>query len=152
MNDAHWHIRFATLDDLPSLVAIEKDAPTAAHWSLEQYRSACSEFAPPRMLLVIEDDSTLQGFLVARVVDHEWEIENLAIAASVRRRGLGAHLLRHFLDRVRRQAGACVFLEVRESNRAARGLFEQCGFVAAGRRTHYYRNPEEDAVIYACRV
>ena len=145
------HIRFATLEDLPSLLAVEKDALTAVHWSLEQYQSAWREFGPQRMLLVIEEDSTIEGFLVARAVDQEWEVENLAIAASVRRRGLGARLLGHFLNLVRRQSGASVFLEVRESNRAARGLYEHCGFIEYGRRKDYYRNPNEDAVLYAFR-
>jgi [ribosomal protein S18]-alanine N-acetyltransferase len=149
LNESHLQIRFATLEDLPSLMAVEKDALTAVDWSLEQYQSAWSEFGPQRMLLVIEEDSTIQGFLAARGVDQEWEIENLAIATSVRRRGLGARLLGHFLNLVRRQSGASVFLEVRESNRAARGLYEHCGFIESGRRKNYYRNPKEDAVLYA---
>jgi [ribosomal protein S18]-alanine N-acetyltransferase len=151
LHESHLHIRFATLEDLPSLIAVEKDAPTAAHWSLEQYQSACSELEPQRMLLVIEEDSTIQGFLAARAVDQEWEIENLAITVSVRRRGLGTRLVEHFLHLVRRQSGASVFLEVRESNRAARGLYEQCGFLESGRRKNYYQNPKEDAVLYAFR-
>jgi ribosomal-protein-alanine acetyltransferase len=144
-------IRSATLDDVSSVWAIEKDACTAAHWSREQYQSACSQSAPQRTFLVVEEDSTIRGFLVARAVGQEWEIENLAVAGAARRRGLGGRLLADFLNLARRQAAASVLLEVRESNRAARGLFEQGGFVACGRRTNYYRNPEEDAVIYRLR-
>ena len=151
LHQSECHIRSATPDDLSSLMAVEKDAATAAHWSLEQYQSACSESGPQRILLVIEADGTIQGFLVARAVGHEWEVENLAIAAAVRRRGRGARLLRHFLKWVGRPAGTSVFLEVRESNRAGRSLFEQCGFIESGRRTNYYRHPQEDAVTYALR-
>jgi [ribosomal protein S18]-alanine N-acetyltransferase len=132
-------------------MAVENDATTAAHWTLDEYQSACSESGPQRILLVIEEDATIRGFLVARAVSQEWEIENVAIAAPARRRGLGERLLRHFLNLVRRHAGVSVFLEVRESNRAARGLFEQCGFIESGRRRNYYRHPEEDAVTYALR-
>ncbi|HTS58452.1 MAG TPA: ribosomal protein S18-alanine N-acetyltransferase [Terriglobales bacterium] len=146
------HIRLATLDDIRSMIEIEKNALTAAHWSFEQYQSACSELGPKRILLVIEEDSTIQGFLVARAVGQEWEIENVAIAGPARRRRLGACLLRHFLDLVRGQGGVSVFLEVREANRAAQALFEQCGFIESGRRADYYRNPEEDAVTYVLRV
>lgn len=152
MHESECHIRSATTDDLSSLMAVEKDAPTAAHWSLEQYQSACSESGPQRILLVIEEDGAIQGFLVARAVGQEWELENLAIAAPARRRGLGARLLEHFLNLVPRHAGTSVFLEVRESNRAARSLFEQCGFLESGRRTNYYRHPDENAVTYALRV
>jgi len=146
------HIRLAKLDDIRSMIEIEKHALTAAHWSFEQYQSACSELEPKRILLVIEEDCTIQGFLVARAVAQEWEIENVAIAGPARRRRLGACLLRHFLDVVRGQGGVSVFLEVRESNRAARSLFEQCGFIESGCRTRYYHNPEENAVTYALRV
>jgi [ribosomal protein S18]-alanine N-acetyltransferase len=142
------HIRLATPGDISSLLAMEKSALTAAHWSREQYQSACSQSGLPRILLVIEEDSTIQGFLVARAVGPEWELENLAIAAAVRRRGLGRRLLGHFLGLACRQQAAAISLEVRESNRAAQCLFEQSGFVACGRRTNYYRDPEEDAVLY----
>lgn len=145
------HIRFATLGDVSSLLAIEKEALTAAHWSREQYQSACLESGRQRILLVIEEDSTIQGFLVARSVGEEWEIENLAIAGPARRRGLGERLVRHFLSLARGQQAVSIFLEVRESNHAARRLFEQSGFIACGRRAKYYCNPEEDAVIYNLR-
>jgi len=145
-------IRSATLDDIGALMAIEKDALTAAHWSLEQYQSACSDFGPKRIVLVIEESSAVQGFLVARAVGQEWEIENLAVARPARGRGRGAALLGYFLNLVRGQAAVSVFLEVRESNRSARGLFERSGFIESGRRARYYRNPEEDAVNYALPV
>jgi len=152
LNEPHLHIRLATLADIRSVINIEQNALTAAHWSLEQYQAACSELGPKRIPLVIEEDSAIQGFLVARAVGQEWEIENLAIAGPVRRRGLGAGLVRHFLNLVRGQAAASVFLEVRESNRSARGLFERSGFIESGRRARYYRNPEEDAVNYVLPV
>ena len=47
----------------------------------------------------------------------------------------------------RRGAGA-VFLEVRESNRAARALYEKWAFLESGRRRGYYKDPEEDAILY----
>lgn len=143
-------IRWATPGDISSLLEIEKDALTAAHWSREQYQSAFSQSGLPRILLVIEENTVIQGFLVARAVGQEWEIENLAVAAAVRRRGLGQRLLAHFL-RLARQQAASISLEVRDSNRAARCLFEQSGFIACGRRTNYYRDPEEDAVLYSLR-
>ena len=45
-------------------------------------------------------------------------------------------------------AGArTVYLEVRESNAAARALYESRGFEAVGRRRGYYRHPVEDALV-----
>ena len=40
-----------------------------------------------------------------------------------------------------------MFLEVRESNVAARALYASRGFSAVGRRRGYYRHPVEDALV-----
>jgi ribosomal-protein-alanine N-acetyltransferase len=39
------------------------------------------------------------------------------------------------------------FLEVRESNLAARALYGSRGFTEIGRRHRYYRRPVEDALV-----
>jgi [ribosomal protein S18]-alanine N-acetyltransferase len=141
-------IRSATTADLPAMMALEKHAVTASHWSAEHYQQIFALSDPCRLALVLEEQSIVLGFLVARALYPEWEIENLAIAASAQRRGLGTRLLREFLDLTRRQGTPAVFLEVRESNLAARGLYEKRGFIESGRRKRYYRNPEEDAILY----
>jgi ribosomal-protein-alanine N-acetyltransferase len=38
---------------------------------------------------------------------------------------------------------------VRESNTAARRLYEKLGFSEIGRRKAYYHNPQEDAILYS---
>jgi [ribosomal protein S18]-alanine N-acetyltransferase len=145
------HIRFASPGDIPWLMALEKDAATAAHWSRDQYQCAFSGSGPKRTVLVIEEHGAIQGFLMARLVGQDWEIENLAIAELARRRGLGLRLLGNFLKLAGQQAGGNVFLEVRTTNGAARALFEQCGFTECGRRRNYYGHPQDDAVIYVLR-
>lgn len=99
------------------------------------------------MTIVIEEDYP-RGFLVARDLGPEWEIENIVVASSTQRRGLGTRLVQELLDRVQTQGAQAVFLEVRESNLAARGLYFKLGFVESGRRKSYYGNPQEDAVLY----
>jgi ribosomal-protein-alanine N-acetyltransferase len=150
-------VRPARTEDLPEMQAIEKHSATAAHWTESDYRKI---FDSPelqtdwrRIALVIEEktieeDAKLQGFLVAQTVGGEWEIENVAIAPDARRRGLGTRLVGELLDMARAQSASAVFLEVRESNRAARALYEKWAFVESGRRTKYYRDPEEDAVVF----
>ena len=130
------------------MMALEKHAVTASHWSHEQYRQQFSGDFPKRLALVIEEASAIQGFLVARSVEREWEIENIAVAGMARRRGLGSRLLGEFLDLARERGAESVFLEVRESNRAARVLYEKWAFMEAGRRNGYYCEPSEDAVVY----
>ena len=141
-------IRPATPADIPEMMKLVNHSATAAHWSRAHYDRVFGEDAPRRLALVIEEGTTLQGFLVAHEIAPEWEIENIAIAGAARRRGLGTRLLGEFLDRARAEKGTSVFLEVRESNRAARLLYKKWAFVESGRRTGYYVQPQEDAIVY----
>jgi ribosomal-protein-alanine N-acetyltransferase len=138
----------ATVADLPAMMALEKRAATAAHWSAEQYEALFRASDPGRVALILWEESDLQGFVIARVVGKEWEIENIAVAGPARRRGLGTRLLGELLDSARAKDAAAVFLEVRESNQAARVLYEKWAFREGGRRPGYYKDPAEDAILY----
>lgn len=127
---------------------LERQIPSAAHWSREHYQSMLAEAEGLRLPLVIEDQSTVAGLLIARRAASEWEIENIFVALPVRRRGFASQLLRTFLHTARQNDAHSVFLEVRESNQPARSLYERWGFKQTGRRRSYYREPEEDAITY----
>jgi ribosomal-protein-alanine N-acetyltransferase len=149
-------VRFATPADIPAMIALERDANMAAHWPHAQYERIFVQQEPKpasperaqRIAMVICDDLGLQGFLVARQIDAELEIENVAVASSARRRGLGTDLVGKLLLLARRQGAKALFLEVRESNQAARALYEKCGFIQDGNRKRYYEHPTEAAILY----
>ena len=141
-------VRPAIPADIPAMLRLVSHSVTAAHWSREQYDRIFLEHAPRRTALVVAEGELLQGFLVAHEVAGEWEIENIAISGGARRRGLGTRLLGEFLNQVRSAGASAVFLEVRESNRAARLLYEKWAFEESGRRARYYIQPEEDAIVY----
>ena len=163
-------IRPATPADVPAMMVLEKQSVTAAHWSAAQYNeifSAVSRRVPTstalsgrrcvsgiasetaqRFTLVIAGKAGLQGFLVARVLGKEWELENIVVAEQVQRRGLGTRLLAELVELAQGQTAHSIWLEVRESNRAARSLYEKCCFVERGHRKRYYHGPEERAIVY----
>lgn len=141
-------IRRGTPADIPDLMAIERQSATAAHWSREQYETAFSAEAPSRELLVLEEDGGIQGFVAGRALSKEWEIENIVVSEPVRRRRFGSLLVQEFLALARGRGVEKVFLEVRESNLAARRLYEKLSFCESGRRRFYYREPQEDAIVY----
>jgi ribosomal-protein-alanine N-acetyltransferase len=142
-------IRPANSVDIPAIRTLEQLSATAAHWKPEQYEDLVSP-SSERTVLVIEDTSNrrVQGFLVARNSGGEWELENVVISQQKQRHGLGTHLLSEFLNHAARRGGAAIFLEVRESNLAARALYQKLHFQPNGRRKSYYRDPEEDAILY----
>jgi ribosomal-protein-alanine N-acetyltransferase len=142
-------IRAATAADLPRMKEIAGHAATAAQWRESEYAKLFApEMQQSRLALVIEDNGAVCGFIVTRQVDYEWEIENIAVSGPARRRGLATRLAGEFIDLARNRGGQTVYLEVRESNRAARLLYEKLAFEEAGRRKAYYSDPEEDAVIF----
>ena len=141
-------IRLATPADIPAILPLASHSWSAGQWSASQYQGIFTESTPRRIALVVEQGSVVQAFLVASVLDREREIENIVVADAERRQGFGKQLLDEFLRLSQREAAKMVFLEVRESNLAARKLYEKCGFVENGRRPRYYRQPEEDAVLY----
>jgi ribosomal-protein-alanine N-acetyltransferase len=133
------------------MMELERACETAAHWSREQYARmfATGEGrSAGRLALILKGDSGIDGFLVAHTQLAEWELENIVVASAARRNGLGARLLGELLRRARENDCLGVFLEVRESNQAARGLYQKLGFQETGRRKGYYVSPCEDAILY----
>jgi len=144
-------IRSAALNDVPAVLGVEQQAPGAAHWTGEQYK----KLVGTGVVLVAEEAAEkagkLCGFVCAKAVAGEWEIENVVVAAEFLRRGIADELVRELIQRAANEAASAILLEVRESNLPARRLYEKHGFREMGRRRGYYRDPVEDAILYALR-
>ena len=97
--------------------------------------------------LVADRGGRVVGYVVARRAADEAEILNLCVAPAGRRAGTGRALVRAMLRRLARLGARTAYLEVRDSNRAARRLYQGEGFEAVGRRRGYYRRPVEDAIV-----
>jgi ribosomal-protein-alanine acetyltransferase len=146
--------------DLPFLVRMERECPTAGHWSEDQYRDlfSGSRGGIERLALVAEGDPSgggdlgRVGFLVARSLVPEWELENIVVAASAQRMGVGTRLCQELVETACQRNSTMVFLEVRESNFAARELYKKLGFQETGRRRSYYASPLEDAILYSLNL
>jgi [ribosomal protein S18]-alanine N-acetyltransferase len=145
-------IRAATPTDVPAIIELQRRAVTASQWSQQQYEALFENQGARRLSLVLEENSSVQAFVTARGIGPEWELENIAVAGPARRRGLGTRLLGEFLKIAGRQGAQLIHLEVRESNRAARVLYEKWAFQESGRRRQYYREPDEDAITYVLQL
>src|SRR5215472_1081006 len=103
-------VRRATPGDIPRMMEIAKRAVTASQWERIHYEQM---FLSVRLAMVIEEDALVLGFIVGRGTAGEWEIENIAVSGSGRRRGLGTRLLGEFLHHIRGNGARVVYLEVR---------------------------------------
>jgi len=144
-------LRDARRDDIEALLSIQRASPGAAPWTRADYEGLLA--AKESICLVAGDGmSEGMGFVLARVMADEMEILNLAVRPAQQRRGLGRRLVEEALARARARGARHCWLEVRASNQAALEFYRALGFQERTRRRNYYREPEEDAVVYAQRL
>src|ERR1700733_4568421 len=154
--DTYINIRPAISSDIPFMANLERQCVTAGHWTDEQYRQAFGTEGPQRFMIVAAASDTAEtaarkrilGFLIAQHVAPEWELENIVVAPEARRRGVGKQLLEALFAVARETNSDSIFLEVRESNVAARTLYKRSGFEQTGTRKSYYLEPSEKAILY----
>jgi ribosomal-protein-alanine N-acetyltransferase len=115
---------------------LQTTSPGASGWTAEDYLA--------HDCLVALADDRVTGFIAFReTAPGEREILNLAVDPPFRRRGVARRLMEQVLEAAR----GTVFLEVRESNRPARNLYETLGFQVIGVRERYYADSGESAIV-----
>ena len=133
---ARVRIRPANESDVPEITAIQETAPESSQWQAQDYLTFDC--------FVAMADDRIAAFLVSRAVaDKEREILNIAVHPDFRR----LHIATELLQAERSRYPGVHFLEVRESNTAARRLYEGLGFEAVGERPAYYDNPPETGIV-----
>ncbi len=147
-------VRVAGWHDLAAILAVERGAAEGPHWTEAQYREALAggvEGSAVRRRVFVWDG--VLGFAVGMVLavggETEAELEHVVVKAEARRRGVGRALCEAVIGWSRECGAEAVRLEVRASNLGAIRLYQGLGFLEVGRRTGYYREPLEDAVLMA---
>lgn len=87
------------------------------------------------------------GFAGLWMFVDEGHISTIASHVDWRGRGVGELLLLSLLREAQRRNACLATLEVRVSNQVAQNLYTKYGFTEVGRRKHYYRDNNEDALI-----
>jgi len=86
------------------------------------------------------------GFLLGRVIADEAELLTIAVHPNRQRRGIGRQLVERFLAESEERGAASAFLEVAQTNKSARALYNDMRFTENGRRPRYYRTPNGGSV------
>jgi ribosomal-protein-alanine N-acetyltransferase len=137
-------IRRLKSSDAQEIAALEGLCPGAAQWGIAGY----SGFASGAITgWGAEVGGNLVAFIVVRIAADEMEILNLAVNPSNRRQRLAKRLVLEAISCGKRQGVVKAFLEVRDSNLAARTFYLAQDFQETGRRKGYYSRPTEDAII-----
>jgi len=95
-------------------------------------------------------EGKLTGYICGWKILDEYNITNLAIETELQHQGWGDLLVSYVLD-LHKEDCSLVYLEVRQSNIAARNFYNKKGFDESGIRKNYYNNPAEDAVLMEIR-
>ena len=142
------HIRRMEADDVPSVVAIEREAYSFP-WTEGIFNDCLTTGYTCK---VLENELGILGYAIMSVGAGECHILNICVRVDMQGCGLGENLLLHMLQLARRYKGRIAFLEVRKSNRNAFRLYHRLGFNEIGTRENYYPAPNgvrEDAIVLA---
>lgn len=142
------HISFITVDDFDTLYQIEQQAHDIP-WSRG---TLLNNQGDHYINLKIEVDNKVIGFAISRIVLDEATLFNLAIDPAYQGKGYGRQLLTALCNKLIEKKIVTLWLEVRESNRIARNLYENYGFNELSVRKNYYPTTDgqrEDAIMMA---
>ncbi len=143
MQRAEWTIELFSERTISGVAALAAECFTTP-WSEAIYRRELEN--PQSVGFACIGNGTVIGFIHCNFVLDELTLNTLCVSENYRRQGIA----RQLWDAVRSMMqGVCTvcYLEVRESNVAARTLYASLGFVQNGYRARYYSQPEEAAVL-----
>lgn len=154
-------LRPATTDDVPTLVALERELFGAGAWSAGMLHEELT--APGRWYVAAVDPGAgggaadhaadraedraadVVGYAGVWFDGHDATVMTIGVTGAHQGRRVGRLLLGALLDHARSRGAGAVLLEVRVDNTPALALYERFGFVRVGRRRGYYQPENADA-------
>ncbi len=152
--DATVRLRPMVAADLTDVLAMEHDLFPDDPWTAEMFAEEVIQPPGSRLYLIAETagaegQPVMAGYAGMMFVPGgvQADVLTIAVARGYWSRGIGSALLAALLEAARDRGCAEVFLEVREDNPRARGLYERRGFVEIGVRRGYYQPSGVDAIV-----
>lgn len=135
------------LSDIHELLSIEQQCHQFP-WRQDNFVSCFSSNYIIRKVLV---KRKMVGFYILHTLSkiQEATLMNICVHPDLQGKGIGGLLMKDFYSILDKKQINTIFLEVRESNVNAIGLYEKYGFITTGLRKNYYpaKNGREDAVL-----
>ena len=114
-------------------------------WSQEQIKESFQN--KNNLVIGVFNQDELIGYCFILIAQTEAEILNIAIDINFQRKGLGEKLLKECIERLKSKKVKNLFLEVRQSNHAAKNLYSKMGFKTIGIRKNYYSDNEDASMM-----
>ncbi len=134
--------RVAKLSDVEDIIDLHKESFPG------EYANAANQVENKNHRVYIAHDEKAVGYIIFQAIEGEAEIYFFAVKNELRGQGIGQNLFEFAVNKLKKEKFTKISLEVRESNMAARRIYENCGFKNVGTRIRYYTDNMEDAIIY----
>jgi [ribosomal protein S18]-alanine N-acetyltransferase len=103
--------------------------------------------SPLKELTHLAGETAIAGMLVLWLILDEAHIASVAVHPRMRHLGIGRELIRTSLLNAALEGAVSALLEVRAGNFVAQNLYREFGFEVVGKRSHYYKDNSEDALL-----
>jgi len=114
-------------------------------WSKEQIKESFQN--KNNLAIGTFNQDELIGYCFMLIAQTEAEILNIATDINFQRKGLGETLLKECFERLKSHKVKNLFLEVRQSNHAAKNLYSKMGIKTIGIRKNYYSDNEDASMM-----
>lgn len=135
-----------TFDDLDAVQEIERAVFTQP-WTRGMFAAELSK-TNLSTYFVAKVKGEIIGYTGLFSVFEEGHITTLAVKPEYQGQGVGTMLILNLLESSLSKGVKRFTLEVRKSNLSARRLYEKFGFQEMGVRKRYYRDNDEDAIVF----
>lgn len=142
-------VRRMTSDDIDAVVLIEQQSVSS--WSKEQVSKELDYGKSVSYCAVSEPDACV-GWCTARLIGDEAELLKIAVRNDSKRSGIGSSLIDHLVTTLHARCVEDLFLEVRSQNISAIHFYTRLGFQEVGRRKGYYKNPDDDGLLFKKKI
>lgn len=145
MREPVTFVRVTDPADLDAVLAI--DLESFSHpWTRRMYEDDMRQ-PHSRIWAAKRPDGATVGYCAVWIVAGELHVNNVAVGAAWRGRGIGTALVEHAIAVAAGSGASVALLEVRRANREARRMYERLGFVEHAVRRGYYDDPPDDALV-----
>lgn len=140
------------IEAINEIIAIENQSQFSP-WSEGIIRS-CFSARYLNLAMFDTHNNKLVGYLFSDHIAGEISLMNICIAPDYRRQGLAELLVTQLIEQGQQLKAETVWLEVRESNRAAQKLYDKLGFNEIAVRANYYPTKQgmEDAIVMSLYI
>lgn len=128
-------IHRATTEDVKAMAWLHA-AGFDRGWSRQEFSDLME--TPGAVAVIAGKGSSARGFALGRVAADEAEMLAIAVAPDAQRQGLGKALVARLEEECAAEGARRMFLDVSETNHAARRLYDGAGYHEDGRRKAYY--------------